>query len=310
MAQQLRVLELFAGIGGCAAAIGGKAEVVSAVDSDQEAISVYRHNFANATIDQPVESLTTKWFRDCAADVWWMSPPVLPYVHAGLRREIDDARAKGLLHILKQIENVKPRYIAMESVPAFDKSLARQLLLETLAESDYEWQETQLCPTELGIPNQRRRYYLVASRDAVQAWKPLNEALQFPLSATLDETTADDLVIAPELLAMHRGVMHVVDANDSCSVSSCFTSDYGRSVNKTGSYLLTAGRVRHFAPTEMLRQLGFPPSFSLPEGTSRPVGWRLVGSSLSIPAVRYILDALPGLMTRRSRVVSVAAKKV
>lgn len=302
MAKRLSVLELFAGIGGCATAIGARADIVAAVDSDPEAIAVYRHNFTSPTLDLPVESLPLEWFCKCNADVWWMSPPVLPYVSAGLRRELQDPRSKALLHVIDQIPTVRPRYVAIECVPAFDKSLIRQLVLETLADSGYEWQEMQLCPTSLGIPNQRRRYYLVAGRDAVQAWKPLNQTQQFPLHACFDESADEGLAIAPELLAMHRSTMHIVDATDRFAVSSCFTSDYGRSVNKTGSYLQASGNVRHFSPSEMFRQLGFPPSFTLPEEMSRANAWRLAGNSLSIPATQFILDAIPGLMTRLSRV--------
>jgi site-specific DNA-cytosine methylase len=298
MAQRLRVLELFAGIGGCAAAIGSRADVVAAVESDQEALDVYRHNFEHPTCEQPVESLPTEWFRACAADVWWMSPPVLPYVSAGLRREIDDPRSKGLLHVFEQVRTIKPRYIALECVPNFDKSLTRQLLLETLAASGYQCQETLLCPTDLGLPNQRRRYYVVAGREALQAWKPKNATQKFSLRDALDDIPHNELVIAPELLAMHRNTMHVVDANAANAVSSCFTSDYGRSVNKTGSYLRDASGLRHFSPVEMLRQLGFPQTFTLPESTSCATAWRLVGSSSSIPATQYILDAIPGLVTR------------
>jgi site-specific DNA-cytosine methylase len=306
MAQRLRVLELFAGIGGCAAAISARADVVAAVESDQEALAVYRHNFENPTCDRPVESLATEWFRDCAADVWWMSPPVLPYVCAGLRRELDDPRSKGLLHVFEQVRTIKPRYIALECVPNFDKSLTRQLLLETLTESGYELQETQLCPTELGIPNQRRRYYLVAGREELQAWKPKNASAQFSLRDTLDDARHEKLAIAPELLAMHRSTMHVVDMNDANAVSSCFTSDYGRSVNMTGSYLRDASGLRYFSPAEMLRQLGFPQTFALPESTSGAIAWRLVGNSLSIPTTQYILDAIPGLVTRLPHFMNVA----
>ena len=302
MAQRLRVLEMFAGIGGCAAAIGARADVVTAVESDQEALAVYRRNFANPTCDQPVESLPTEWFRAAEADVWWMSPPVLPYVSAGLRREIDDPRSQGLLHAIEQVQIVKPRYVALECVPNFDKSLTRQLLLETLAESGYQCQETLLCPTELGVPNQRLRYYLVAGREELQAWKPKKPTPQFSLRDTLETTALHELVIAPELLAMHRGTMHVVDAKDTTAVSACFTSDYGRSLNKTGSYLKAASGLRHFSPVEMLRQLEFPQTFTLPESTSLETAWRLVGSSLSIPAMRYVLDAIPALTCRNSRI--------
>ncbi len=97
MGERLRVVELFAGIGGGAAAISDRAEFVVAVETDQDALAVYRHNFSNPCSDQPVESLSTEWFRDRAADLWWMSPPGLPYVHAGLRRELADPRAQGLL---------------------------------------------------------------------------------------------------------------------------------------------------------------------------------------------------------------------
>lgn len=186
MAERLRVLELFAGIGGCAAAICDRAEVVTAVDSDKDALAVYRHNFSNPTCDEPIESLPTEWFRACAADVWWMSPPTLPYSHAGVTRELDDARAKSLLHVIEQIGIVKPRYIALECVPNFEKSLARQRLLQTLADAGYQWQETQICPTSLGVPNRRRRYYLVAGLATLQTWKPLTNSHVYTLADTID----------------------------------------------------------------------------------------------------------------------------
>ncbi|MCA9121795.1 MAG: DNA cytosine methyltransferase [Planctomycetaceae bacterium] len=305
MAEKLTVLELFAGIGGCAAAIAGNAEIVTAVETAHDALTVYRHNFVSPTLDQPVESLPENWFREFRAAVWWMSPPVLPFVNAGLRRELDDPRAKALLHVIEQIHKIRPRYVALECVPTFDKSLTRQLLLETLADSGYKWQETQLCPTSLGVPNQRRRYYLVAGREEILPWKPLNSKPRFSLRSTLDRVSLDELVVVPELLATHRDSMHIVDANDSAAVSSCFTPDYGRSVKKTGSYLQTSGCVRHFSPAEILLQLGFPLSFTLPDNTSREQAWRLVGNSLSVPATRYILEAIPGLVVRRSRIPDV-----
>lgn len=112
MAEKLTVLELFAGIGGCAAAIAGNAEIVTAVETAHDALTVYRHNFVSPTLDQPVESLPENWFREFRAAVWWMSPPVLPFVNAGLRRELDDPRAKALLHVIEQIHKIRPRYVA------------------------------------------------------------------------------------------------------------------------------------------------------------------------------------------------------
>ena len=109
-------------------------------------------------------------------------------------------------------------------------------------------------------------------------------------------------MIPPELIAMHRSTMDIVDANDVSAVSSCFTSDYGRSINNTGSYLRRSDHIRYFSPTEILRQLALPQSFAWPEAMPRETAWRLAGSCLSVPAARHILDAIPGLVSRRSRI--------
>lgn len=301
MSERLRVLELFSGIGGCATAIGERAKIVAAVDTDPAARIVYANNFISPICEQPAESLPTEWFREQAADVWWLSPPTLPYVHAGLWRELDDPRSNGLLHVIKQIELVKPSFVALTCVTNFNKSLTRQELRDTLTRSGYQWQELQLCPSDLGVPNKRPRYYLVAGLTELRPWKSPGVKQAFSLSSTLDATRAEGLQIAPELLAMHRNTMDVVDADDQDAITSTFTADYGRSVNSTGSYLCRSGRVSYFSPREIIRQLGFPESFNLPEGTSTTAAWRLVGNSQSIPATRMILDAIPGLMTRRSR---------
>jgi hypothetical protein len=102
------------------------------------------------------------------------------------------------------------------------------------------------------------------------------------------------LELEPELAARYAGALHLVDANDETAVASCFTAAYGRSPVRSGSYLdLGAGRLRRFAPEEVLRLLGFPPGFGFPPGIPRQVAWRLAGNSLSLPAVQAVLASIP-----------------
>lgn len=52
----------------------------------------------------------------------------------------------------------------VENVKGFETSEARNLLLETLKKSGFVHQEFILSPTQLGVPNVRHRYYLIAKR--------------------------------------------------------------------------------------------------------------------------------------------------
>ena len=79
------------------------------------------------------------------------------------------------------------------------------------------------------------------------------------------------------------------------SVTACFTSAYGRSPVRSGSYLATAAGIRRFSPAEILRLLGFPADYELPPEMTLRNAWRLVGNSLSVPAVRTVLAAIPEL---------------
>eukprot|EP00667_Euglena_gracilis_P016137 EG_transcript_16854 len=50
-----------------------------------------------------------------------------------------------------------------ENVPEFDGSRSQAAVLQVLAECGYAWHHIHFCPTQLSIPNERRRYYLLAT---------------------------------------------------------------------------------------------------------------------------------------------------
>ena len=68
------VLELYCGIGGCAAALGNLPRVVAAVDQHRGALEVYRLNFAHPVFPLALESVRERRWRTWSADLWWMSP--------------------------------------------------------------------------------------------------------------------------------------------------------------------------------------------------------------------------------------------
>ena len=288
-----RVLELFCGIGGCAAALGDRASVAAAVDINRNALKAYTHNFSHTTLARSVESIPTETLRGWQADLWWLSPPCQPYTLRGRRRDLEDPRAASLLALIPKIGEVGPTYVALENVPGFHQSRVRQRLIAVLEREGYTVRERFLCPTELGLPNRRRRFYLVASREELRPWRsPCIDRLS--VGSILQSRVDPDLEAPAIVLQKFRPAIHVVHS-DGDEVTHCFTSAYGRSHVRSGSYLSEAGRIRRFSPQEILRMLGFPLGYRLPPSLSLRQAWSLVGNSLSVPAVRHILSCIPEL---------------
>ncbi|MDA8017190.1 MAG: DNA cytosine methyltransferase [Thermoanaerobaculia bacterium] len=299
----MRVLELYSGIGGVAAALGKTAEIAAAVDQSQPALSVYRHNFpSHPTVEKRVDCLDRDWLRRRHADLWWASPPCQPFTVRGQRRGLDDPRADTFKALLRHLENVRPRSFAMENVEGFRDSDGHDLLRRTLDHAGYsQVREHLLCPSDLGVANRRPRFYLVASRGELQS--EFDVSCPHPRLPEILEAQPDpSLWLDATIVRRYHQALHVVDEDDSYAVTSCFTSAYGRSHVRSGSYLRTRdGGLRRFSPIEILRLLGFPTEFTLPQELRRSNAWRLVGNSLSLTPVRRVLSSIgPELSFRRS----------
>jgi DNA (cytosine-5)-methyltransferase 1/tRNA (cytosine38-C5)-methyltransferase len=270
-------LELFAGIGGLAEA---GAEVARAVDQSPHARTVYAANFPHPWSSANILGLDA---AALAAPAWWLSPPCQPFTGRGLGRDVDDPRCRPLLHLLRCLASAGPTLFAMENVPGFRGSRAWAAVREALA--GWHVRERLLCPTALGVPMRRLRYYLVASRHAL-ADPPDPPLRRRPLAEFL--APEPGLEVAPDLVARFGRGMHVVNEADPEAETACFTAAYGRSPNRAGSYLRTRdGRLRRFSPREIANLLGFRPGFALP--VPRAQAWELLGNSLSVDAVRAVL---------------------
>lgn len=305
MAAPLRALELFCGIGGFAAAVaGGNVQVVGAFDQDPAALATYRLNFPGHGARQVDLERVNAWELTAGGiDLWWLSPPCQPYCERGARRDVSDPRARSLVHILELLERIPddllPRHLALENVAGFAGSEAHGRLTNILASRGFQVQERFLCPTELGVPARRPRYYLAASRHEMRPAippepRPLRSLAGY-LDPDIDGQVPDSLILHPDVVARYGAALPVLEPGVPLACATCFTAGYGRSITSAGSYIQCANSVRHFSPDEIARLMAFPQGFRFPEGIGLRKRWHLIGNSLSVVAVREVLRAFPSL---------------
>ncbi|XP_040307238.1 tRNA (cytosine(38)-C(5))-methyltransferase isoform X2 [Herpailurus yagouaroundi] len=144
--EPLRVLELYSGIGGMHQALREScipAQVVAAIDVNTVANEVYAYNFPHTQLlAKTIEGITLEEFDKLSFNMILMSPPCQPFTRIGLQGDVTDPRTNSLLHILD--------------------ILPRDLLIQTIENCGFQYQEFLLSPTSLGIPNSRLRYFLIA----------------------------------------------------------------------------------------------------------------------------------------------------
>lgn len=231
-------------------------------------------------------------------------PPCQPYCVRGARRDLDDPRARSLLRLMDILaaisDNLLPLHLALENVEGFARSQARGRLLPLLKSRGYRVHERLLCPTELGVPSRRPRFYLTASRfpfkppvaTDIQGLRPLADYLEtFPANETLQA-----LFLPGPFLARFGKGLRILDPDNPAAYTTCFTSGYGKSIMRSGSYLRRDNGVRYLAPEEVARLLHLPAGFLFPEGISLRRKWHYLGNSLSVIAVRHVLGSFADVL--------------
>ena len=289
----MKVLELFAGIGGCAFALQPHDQILLAVDQSPYATEVYTHVWP--------EHRHTRWNLagvkthqlDVGADLWWMSPPCQPFTVRGKAGDVDDPRCQPLIRLLEHIAAIRPPAIALENVPGFETSRMRTMLLSTLDTAGYQVRERILCPTQLGIPMKRSRYYLVARLGRLAPWpalRPHPRRVEDYVGGVAPDVLAS-LTLPADLQTRFAGKLPISDPQDFPWVG-CFTGAYGNSPVFAGSYWKGPRGPRYLDRSEVQRFMGFDSRLTWPGTIDRRRAWKLLGNSLSVDAVREVLQVL------------------
>jgi len=285
----MRVLELFSGLGGWRLALGDRGRVVAAYDVSEAANATYALNHGDQPKARELATIPPAELAAHGADAWLLSPPCQPFCRMGNRHGLEDRRCRAFRHLMDLFLQAPPERLVLENVAGFLGSDAHELLSDRLRAHGLHRLDLEACPSRFGLPNQRPRVFIVASRKLL-AGRPRPDLPPRPLGDFLDAEEDESLYLRPEVLARHRHGMDFVTPEDRRS--TCFIGGYGQRFVGSGSFLKTQRGVRRFSPAEVARLLGLPERFRFPAELSLEARYRLLGNGLSISVAAWALDHL------------------
>ena len=285
----MRVIELFSGVGGWRYALGDRSQVVAAYDVSEVANATYALNHGQEPRARELATVPLKELVDYGADTWLLSPPCQPFCRMGNQKGLEDRRSLAFRHLMDLFREAPPDQLLLENVVGFLGSDAHALLSERVQAHGMHLLELQACSGHFGLPNQRPRVFIVASRKPLIALPRPNLPAR-PLGDFLDAVEDESLYLRTGAHTRHHQGLDLVTPGDHRS--ACFIGGYGRRFVGSGSFLKTEHGLRRFSVSEVARLLGLPDGFRFPTGLSLEVRYRLLGNGLSIPVAAWALDHL------------------
>ena len=251
--------------------------------------------------------------------------PCQAFSVAGLRQGLADPRGNLTLTFLAMVEKFKPRWVVWENVPGVlsDKTNAFGQFLAGLGELGYEYAYRVLDAQHFGVPQRRRRVFVVASigavhpaavlfepeslcRDLTPSREAREEVAGTVTRRTCSSIVADDAanghmipqVANPLTARMHKGINTTCDEGQTPIPIAFDPQGSGKQTTlgaSTEGTVCQAMQVRRLTPTECERLQGFPDNWTKIPYRNKPAEdcpdgprYKALGNSMAIPVVYWI----------------------
>lgn len=366
----LNVVDLFCGSGGLALgvrqgalAMGYGMEIKAAVDVDRDALRVYAYNLnPELTLGEDVARLTSFQVRGAGRDAEFAylpkivhpqmkdlvgkvdmviaGPPCEGHSNLNNRTRRDDPRNLLYVEAVATTVALQPRAVIIENVPDVvnDAGSVVETAIGLLQKAGYTIQTGVLSAYDLGLPQTRKRFFLVATKDA---HGPLSLAdveavigsrattdLRWAIGDLMSEKEENDPIMgatvemAPEtvdrIAYLFKHDLHDLPDHmrpDCHKDGNTYGSVYGRLKWSEPSGTITTGfvtmgrgryvhpeRPRTLTPREGARIQGFPDSFKFRRDSNDMPAKKML--------VKWIGDAVPPILGYAAALAALAPAPV
>lgn len=295
-------IDLFAGIGGTRLGFeSANGECVFTSEWDTHCQKTYQANFG----DMPHGDITKIEANDIPDfDVLLAGFPCQPFSSIGQRQGFKHATQGTLFYdVARIIKERKPKAFLLENVPGLinhDNGNTFTIIIEALHELGYTVRFKVLDSSNFGVPQQRKRIYIVGFRnDLAEKYKidfefPESNGKKAYINQFL-EKNATGYSISERLQKSYiykkdDGRPLVVDENSKVQVKT-LVSSYHKIQRLTGTFVKDGETgLRLFTHSECKALMGFPKEFVIP--VSRTQMYRQFGNSVVVPVISAVANEM------------------
>lgn len=315
---KIRVLDLFCGVGGSSwGARDAGADIVCAVDAWPLAAKTYKRNFPateviSATLDERSRSCLLGEIG--SIDLILASPECTNHTCAKGSRPRDEASRRTANYVINFARELKPRWIVLENVVQMRAWQGYSPLIGDLEALGYRVRPQTLDAFSFGVPQTRRRLYLLCDREVEPAEVRTRTGERRSACAAADVIQFDGPWRsrplysdrrAPDTLTRAERAIRELGAGKPFIIVYYGSDGSGgwQSLERPLRTLTTLDRfglvtwmgqvpmLRMLQVPEMKRAMGFDDRLSLPFGTRRDQ-IRLLGNGVCPPVMQAIVTTL------------------
>lgn len=309
-----KYIDLFCGIGGFHLALDSfGAQCVFASDIDINARRIYNQNFHMA----PQGDITKIRNKEIPNhDILCAGFPCQPFSISGNQYGFKDPRGKLFFQIIRIARYHQPKIIFLENVKnleTHDSGKTLEIIKGSLNNIGYNVFEKVLSASDFGIPQSRRRLYIIAIRKSLKiktfnfpVGKKTNRQLKDFLfdESNLYNVTINRAFSIDEKPLTRNGLIHIgrigrgrqgerIYSIDGYSTT--LSSQSGGLGGKTGIYLID-DQIRKLYPRECARLMGFPDDFKY--AAELNLAYKQFGNSVVVNVLQNILLELGKVLTK------------
>ena len=187
MKESYKFIDLFCGIGGFRIGFEKNGfECVLSADNNKNCQNVYSKNFKEQ-VQGDIKTINLNTLPKF--DVLTAGFPCQPFSISGHKKGFEDTRGTLFFDICKIIENKKPKVVVLENVKHFinhDKKRTLKTVIKSLESLGYNVVFKLLNAINFGLPQNRERVFIIASKKGVFDFNLLNTKKSKKLKDFLD----------------------------------------------------------------------------------------------------------------------------